>query len=249
MSKSLDPLKSTPPELYQIRELIITGCSFSSGHSDIDHARKQPQTWSHFVARWCPDLRHIVNLAMPNSGNIAASQNLRLYFETQGYDSAGVAVLFNLTGLDRYDILCEIDAPNVNPFFGWDKVLQHGVITAGTYAAPRESFLEHSKKIIGYQNVIKHNALAILAMFHYLEQHGIPYAFMIMDHTVMEAAPEWLITAVQTRNHHMVNLDGGTMFEFCQARNLVADDGFHPSILGYEAIARRVCEFLGGSAE
>lgn len=229
--------------------LIVTGCSFSVGTSDINLAKQCPSTWAHFLLQRNSNFRQFVNLAMSGGGNLASSSNLQIFLEQEDYRPDNNLVLFNITGTDRYDMMCEIGHSDANETCSWNHVLNIDWITTGGFARPKNSFIRDLQKNMGYGSIKKMNYLAIISMIHYLEIQNYRYAFMIMkddcvNDSQRDTTPDWFNNFLGERNNLLIKFEGKNMHEFCKEHDMLSDDNFHPSVEGYRVISEHIEEHL-----
>lgn len=230
--------------------LIIAGCSFSAGDSNIDKARENPSTWAHWLLDPLSP-KFLYNLAIPGGGNFAISHNLVYILESKKYMTPKNTMIgFNLSSLDRSDVICPVDHPQANQSFSWSKDFGYAWLTQGSFAYQTPPFKRMLQLHMGLENLITLNCLAIVQCMTYLEHRGFDYFFMLMDDTIIQDSPAWFTDSVlHGRKHKMVTFgEHQSMHEFCAGNDkLLSPDGFHPSNLGYQRIGERVNEFLSTS--
>ena len=237
--------------MRKFEKLVISGCSFSAGTSDIYMAVSQPTTWSHFLLPKT-NSEIFVNLAIPGGGNIAAGYNIVYLLETkESFTSNDTLILFNITGLDRVDTMCYCDHPQANSSFSWNQDFGFGWITEGGFTHGRFwrdgglPFKRLLQKNMGLDQIITVNSLSIINTITYLEANNFQYAFMLMDQYIETAAPDFLKRFLDNRSAHYITFDGvSNMYEYCKQNSLLGWDQFHPSREGHSAIADFVYRYI-----
>lgn len=231
--------------MKNFEKLVISGCSFSAGSSDIKTGIMSPTTWSHFLLpKINPNI--FVNLSIPGGGNVASGYNIVYLLETKKFfTSDSTLVLFNITGLDRVDTICYKDNSYANSSFSWNNDFGFGWITEGGFTAKMPPFNGMLQKNIGLAQIITANSLSIINTITYLEANNFQYAFMLMDQHIETAAPDFLKRFLDKRSTHYVNFDSiSNMHEYCKHRTLLSNDQFHPGKEGYNAIADFVYQHI-----
>jgi hypothetical protein len=230
--------------MKQFEKLVVSGCSFSACSSNIENGIMYPTTWSQFLLpKINPNI--FVNVAMNAGGNFAAGYNIVYLLETKNFFMSNDAVsndtlvLFNITGLDRFDSMCYKDSPHANNSFSWNKDFGFGWITQGGFGhGPRPPFNGLLQKHMGMDQIITTNSLAIINTITYLEANNFQYAFMLMNQHIETAAPDFLKRFLDNRSAHYITFDGiSNMYEYCEQNSLLGYDQFHPSREGHSAIA------------
>jgi len=230
---------------------ITTGCSFTAGtiplpHNLADNWKIFGNVWPHFCfAEMNTNEDQFVNLALSGGGNISASANLIYYLETNKHQLTHENTLIgiNLTGLHRWDTICEVDNVNANKDLccidptgidHFSKQLGFGWITEGIdYEHPR-------------LNIDLLNCLSVLQCFSYLELNKFRYFFMIMNNDIYNFAPAWFQQVLDSRHDSWIKFNAGPgMMEFVKQQNLTRSaTDFHPSTQGHQLIAQIVINFL-----
>ena len=237
--------------MKKFEKLVISGCSFSAGSSDIHQANSQPTTWPHFLLpKINPNI--FVNLAIPGGGNIAAGYNIVYLLETKKFFTSNeTLVLFNITGLDRFDTICYKDNAHANPSFSWNQDFGFGWITEGEFTHGRLwrdgglPFKGLLHKNIGIDQMITFNSLSIINTITYLEANNFQYAFMLMDQHIETAAPDFLKRFLDNRSAHYITFDGvSNIYEYCKQNTWLKKDQFHPNHEGHSRIADFVYQHI-----
>ena len=224
--------------MKKFEKLVISGCSFSAGSSDIENGTMYPITWSHFLLpKINPNV--FVNLSVHGGGNISSGFNIVYLLETKKFfTSDDTLILFNITGLDRVDTMCYNDNSYANSSFSWNKDFGFGWITEGGFTSKLPPFNGMLQKNIGVDQIITTNSLSIINTITYLEANNFQYAFMLMDQHVETDAPDFLRRFLNNRSKYYITFDGiSNMHEYCKQNTWLKKDQFHPSHEGYSRIA------------
>lgn len=184
-------------------------------------------------------------MAIPGGGNQQISNNLIYLLESKKHlEPKNTLIGINITGLDRFDLMCPIDHPDANKYFSWQQDFGYGWITEGSFCNSAPPFNGKLQKNIGIEQLILYNCLAIIQCFSYIELQGFRYFFMLMDNNILKDSPEWFKNFV-LNNSHFVKFDQvNNMHDFAQQQKELSTDGFHPSKNGYKMIAQQVKDFL-----
>lgn len=229
----------------QIKNFIVTGCSFTAGTSDLKMAKENPRTWPHFLLPFLnPEL--FVNLAIPGAGNFSIANGLTYFLETKKYiDPTNTLIGINFTGLDRIDTMCAVDHPNANRCFSWANDLGFNWITDSNFTQKVQPFNGLLQKNIGLEQVRTLNCLSIIQVLSYLESNNFNYFFMLMNNYILTDSPDWFKTFLNQRRSKWLTFDQyQTVYEFVDANKLTDKDGFHPSLNGYKLIAQTIASTL-----
>jgi hypothetical protein len=229
----------------QVEKLVISGCSFSAGSSDIENGIMYPTTWSHFLlSKINPTI--FVNLSISGGGNIASGYNIVYLLETKKFFTSNeTLILFNITGLDRIDTLCYHDHAQSNSSFSWNKDFGFGWITEGGFTTKMPPFNGMLQKNIGFEQTIIANSLAIINTVTYLEANNFQYAFMLMDQHIESNSPDFLKRFLNARLDRCITFDKiKDMHTYCKENNWLSNDQFHPDKEGYNTIADFVYRYI-----
>jgi hypothetical protein len=143
---------------------------------------------------------------------------------------------FNITGIDRSDVICSPDHPAIND------ILVTG-ITEG---------VEHPSKRFGFgwitggiRSDMIHifNCILVVQAISYLEANNFNYFFMLMNSEVYDYAPDWFQNFLQQREQWVKFENFNNMFEFLKYNALISPDG-HPTRSGHRLIAEHILNFL-----
>lgn len=226
------------------KNIITTGCSFTAGTSDISNALVNKSTWVHnLIEPW--HIKVLVNLAIPGGGNIASSFNLKWFLMNhKEFSCDNTTILFNLTGLGRYDLLVDSDHPDANEYFSWANYCGFGWITSGGFHTDKSHFSQIQLNS-GYENFVKLNQMAIIDQFNFIESHNFEYAFMCLDDTILNKDTNIFFSEfINKRIDKLIKFDNHNMYEFCKANNFLDNDGFHPNKEGYKEIAQHIIDYF-----
>lgn len=226
-----------------VDRLVITGCSFTAGSSDIPTALEQKSVWSHhLIEPW--NVKVLVNLAMEGCGNVAAGFNLKWFLlnHPKEYLPDNTRVCFNLTGLDRADLLTYSDHNSRNRNWSWSSYCDFAWITNGGFHEDTMLEMKPILKHSGYKNIILQNQMAIIDTILFLEHNHYQYAFMCMEDSIInDNRNSFFESFIKDRLHNYIKLDNLNMAEYCKLHGWTReDDGWHPSKTGHEKIAEHV---------
>lgn len=225
------------------KKILVSGCSFSVGSSSLDEAKQNPSTWSHYlINNYLTDINALMNVALSGGGNTAMVKNLVAAIETQPVvDPKDTLIIFNITGLQRIDMICPVDHYDVNKNNSWAQCFGFNWINLPHLSTINTVYKDIIQKNSGWNETILENSLELVLLFGYLENKGFDYKFMVMDKTIFERAPDFLKPYLNAA----LDFDGHkTMHEFCKANNLLDKDGFHPSDQGYRTISKYIFDDL-----
>lgn len=235
---------------------VVAGCSFSAGSSDLSVALQNPSRWPHYLL---PDIqpKFFYNLAIPGGGNAQICHNLIYLLESKPWITPENCLIgINFTELCRIDTMCSVDHPDANPDISWNKDFNFSWITEGGFTTVKPPFRGLLQKNIGFDQVTLINSLLITQCLSYLDQKGFNYFFMLMTSDLLNKSdmprhfqtksPTWLIdTLNQHRHKNFVSFEfADSMYDYCKAKNLLAEDAFHPNQHGQKEIASKVKTFL-----
>lgn len=225
--------------------LITTGCSFTAGTSNIQLAKKEKTTWAHYLLEpW--NVTNFINLAIPGCSNIASSFNMKHYVlkYIDNFSYKDTIIIFNLTGLDRYDLLVEHNHIDANNNFSWNKDNEFDWITSGGFLNENKHF-QKLQRTLGYENIVRLNQMAIIDLFNFLEHLSFPYAFMCMDNDILtENTNEFFVNYMNKKTNKLITFNNLHMYEFCKTNLLLEEDNFHPNKQGHEEIAKYIISYF-----
>jgi hypothetical protein len=156
-------------------------------------------------------------LAIPGGGNQQINNNLVYLLESKKYiEPKNTLIGINITGLDRVDLMCPIDHPDVNENFSWQQDFGFGWINEGSFCNYTPPFNGKLQKNIGIEQVILYNCLAIIQCFSYMELQGFKYFFMLMDNDILKDSPAWFKNFVLHNNHLVRFNQVNNMHDFVQ---------------------------------
>jgi hypothetical protein len=232
--------------LTSFDNLIVAGCSFSAGTSNIDQAKQMPTTWSHFLLQKF-STKFFYNLSIPGGGNIQILNNLTFMLEIKNYIiEKPTVVILNFSGLDRIDTMCAVDHPDANKNFSWSKDFGFGWITQGSFLSKSAPYHGCLQKNIGFDQVVLTNCLTIVQCLNYLKSKQVKFFFMLMDDDIIKIAPEWFQTMLnQHYQKEFIRFKlHDSISSFVKSKNLLAEDKFHPNTEAYRLIADEIFKKL-----
>ena len=223
----------------------MAGCSYSAGTSDIQSAVEGPTVWPHFfVSKIKTD--ELINLSIPGSGNISIGNNLIFYIENRWVDVKDHLIVFNLTELDRFDVMCEPLHTDASQYFSWAAPLGHNWIIDGGFHNPSKTFGNSLQKNMGYHSVVRMNSLAIVSTLNYLRSKKLKYRFfMLRDYFNHPDTPEFLKKSLYDHNENLIELSGHRgVFDFCKNHNMLDEDQFHPNREAHQLLAEKIARVV-----
>jgi hypothetical protein len=218
--------------------LITSGCSFSTGAMGQELEQKKLTTWSSQLA-WHLGRQH-VSLALSGGGNNWISHGLVWYIEThRQWFGPDTIVVFNITTFDRLDLLCDPLCPDKNENFPWERHFQTAVANSGGMIGRQRLFKPYYVNA-GIDPILTANTLEIIKLSHYLDNVGLPWAFMMM--LDFEADPPNQLFAdwfEKNQDHNIAFGHTRGMKEWAVANNLTKADGIHPSWQGHDQLTQQ----------
>lgn len=228
--------------------IFFSGCSFTCSTSDVDTALKNLNSWPNFIVEKTKPY-FINNFGLTGGGNNAMCTTLLYLIETQQVASPETSIiLFNITGLDRIDIITTPEHPNINTTGSWHNVFPFAWITSGGWtgrpSGQAKSLIDNLQKNSDYNQIILENSLRIINFIRYLEVKGYRFYFMLMDSTIFRDAPDFFINFIESyRNKIWITFDQyNTMHDLITANNMTENDKFHPNAHGHKLISDYVYE-------
>jgi hypothetical protein len=249
MSTQFDPLRTTAPELHlPFDNLVITGCSFTAGSSNMEEAVNNPQTWAHFLVKKFK-FSTLANLAMSGGGNLSAGINLIHYLESHFCTPQNTLVLFNVTEFDRIDTITR-HHPDSNKSFSWKEDMDIEWITEGSFLSNNlhksKPFFGILQKNIGYESTIIFNVLQSLLVHEYLCSRGYIYRWMYMDDHCRQQIPNQFVKSMEKFEKYRITFgDFPAMYEYVKSMKMtVSETDRHPNVEGYKKIAEFVSRVI-----
>lgn len=228
------------------QKLVAAGCSFTACSSSL---AQKPLSWAGMLAHSL-GVDIFANLAIPGGGNTAMAHNVMHFLQTKPhFSNQNSLVVFNITGVDRIDTICESDHPDTNGCFSWYKDLGTGWITEGGFQTVKSPFYGARQKHQGYAPTCVSSVLQVISLTSYLTAKQFAWYFMIMDQGVLTNSPTFFRSFLDSVQAHWIKPDGyETMLDFCQAKNLVLEDNFHPSLDGHTGLHHAVLNVIKGES-
>ena len=241
--------------------LLIGGCSFTDSPNNLQALKADPCGWvSNLVLKY-PQIRFINNVAISGGGTHAMVQNLSYMLSgTNWFPPEKTLVLFDITGLERVDLMVSEQHPDRNDFSHVNITLPFAWITSGGWFGPDhiKDFRSpltglrtgHSKAMIDelqknqeYEQVVLDNSLGVMNLIMSLAHRGYRYYFMIMDDQVLQDAPDFFQKFLDGQDQHWIKFDPYlSMFAYTRALSMLDTDQFHPSRQGHVKIAERIAQ-------
>jgi hypothetical protein len=229
--------------VYQIPDrFLVSGCSFTTGSSDAGDIHKKMNSWP------CPlvvkyNIPIIYNLALSGGGNTSICHNISYVIDTDPvFAPENTLVLFNITGLDRIDLMVQSDHPDINTNGSWHKVFPFAWITSGGWLTGKlKKITDTLQKNLGWDSVIRSNCLNIINFIQRLEADGYRYYFMLMDDQILDDAPDFFINFIKSKTQQWITFNEYlSMHSYGKSLGLLESDNFHLTLEGNLKIAEIV---------
>lgn len=224
------------------KTLLVSGCSFTHNNGDGHFA------WANDLAVWTG--MRIVNLAIPGAGNTHIANSIILYIERHKLVPAETLVMVMWSGVARIDWITDQSLSkfkNTYPFtYNYD---QHNELVLGgswwnndANTHVQKTLVEYSKYQSAHSFAL-HSWLAMNNLSNYLALHGFEYYYTAIADTAN--TEELWIDYEQELADLKLTLDKSSWItpcigNYCQERNLLQQDNFHPTMQGHEAWTRTV---------
>jgi hypothetical protein len=236
--------------LYQ--KLIIAGCSFSACSSSVEEANLNPCHWPQFLCKMLGSTQ-LVNLGISGAGVQSTSNNLINFCEHDYIDPAQTLVVFNISQLHRWDLMCTTNHPDsLSTVFSWNTILNHNWILSEQFKMHNKSHYMHQLAMnMGVDQQIKLNCLSLIGLMSYLEQKGLQYYFVMLDDSLHDKdTPEFFKKFLSTKLDHLVTVQNFySLKEFARSTRNICNDNFHPDAQGYKIIAEHMFERITQSKQ
>lgn len=238
-----------------IKNLLVSGCSFSAGglggippnntdmggcsfNYDKDYPICSPNSWPGFLAKKL-NVISLVNLATPGQGNILVANSLLEILRRYNYKITDTLIVFNLTDPWRLDIPCDPSNANIiQSQIPWDKTL-----IPYSYISESDKHIKKIKLKSGVDAIEQFTSNTIEFLFNLLEYQKWNYRFLMMNNYLEHG---YLGSIVYKFQNKLIKLDSEvSMIEFCKKTNTcISKTNLHPSIEGHKAIANIIYEHL-----
>ena len=224
------------------QKLITAGCSYSACSSSIEESLRSPRSWPHFLSNFlmCTQL---VNLGIPGSGTQSMVYNLINFCDSDIIDASQTLIVFNITELHRWDIMCPVGHPDACKHFSWDKILNHSWILSEHFnGSSGKHYMQQLGINMGVEQQIKTNCLSIISLVNYLKQRGLNYYFIMLDDNFNDTnTPDFFKRFLQSEIENAVMVENHySMLKFATESQKIADDQCHPNTEGYKTIAEHI---------
>ena len=234
-----------------VENIVAGGCSFSAdgmgglppaadytGGCSFIQPDSQPGSWVGFVAQQL-QVNSLVNVAAHSHGNMLTSNSILEILRRYPYNYKTTLVVFNITDPARLDIPCEFAHPDRSIYIPWTEEII-------PYSYFKRDICSNFVKSMGIESAEHITTNAVEFLFNFLENNNIAYCFTTLrdysDHPILGPV-------IQHRQAHWVSLDPGQgMYDYCQSKNLIGADGFHPNRLGHKLISEQVFNHINISA-
>lgn len=233
----------------KITNLIASGCSFThdgiggvpptsksiggSSFRDYDEVKgAECKSWASFLSKFL-EVDSFVNFASSGHGLVLTCNTIIDALNKYNYNQNNTLVIFNITSFDRLDVKINWNSNDISDYIPWNSDLLDY-----TFAKIRGPIWKQEFNQQDIKTLAKTSETALQTLFDYLEQNKFKFVFTMMENYLGNQL-------IQKHKHHLVSLDPGKgMYEFCKAKQLLAEDNFHPSIEGHKQIANQVYNFI-----
>ena len=233
---------------YQVPDRwLVGGCSFTAGTSDVDYAMIDPVVWPSWLCHLHRPA-NLTNLAISGGGNTATIGGLRYAMQTQQtWSPENTLIIFNITGLERIDLICPTDHPagdNGTPWYELGLIPFKWLISGGwnrNQGNEQDRLFRSLEKNQQYDPLCVQHSLDLINFMLSLDAEGYRWYFMIMDDAlVWDPAPDFLRSFLKARSNWITFGEHLSMHSFCRSIGELNRDKFHPSPLGHKHIADRI---------
>ena len=227
----------------KIKNIIASGCSFTSnglggtpptkdnpGSNCFNDNQCVAQTWVSHLAKMIAPIS-FVNLGACGHGNTLISKTLIDTVAKFNYSPDNTLVLFNISSIDRLDVVCEYNTDNKEIKWTQD-ILDYSF--RPVYGPHWRNSLLSTESV---EDVEQQSIESLVQLFDFLNSTGYPYAFTTMkDYTNLDV--------VVQNSDHLVPLPNVGMYEYAKSIDQIAIDGFHPSVSAHCQIAEYTLNFV-----
>jgi hypothetical protein len=227
--------------------LLISGCSFSTGSSNVEDACANPSTWANALCSLArPTI--VCNLSIPGGGNNAIIGGLTYTITTQQiWNAQDTMIVFNVTGMERTDLICAPDHPDGNRLNSWyqqDQFPFKYLISGGwarPQSNPQDRLFRELETNQQFDAICLHNSMAMMNFMLSLDARQYRWYFMIMDReNVWDHSPEFFRQFLESRSNWIQFGEHRSMKEFCEHNGWLEQDNFHPTAQGHQAMATQI---------
>lgn len=224
-----------------IKNLVVSGCSFTQ--TPVGH-----KNWSVYLRDLIPGVDY-VNHARSGGGNNYITDSMIKYLLEQRPNPRETLVMIMWTGVSRvdfnvsqeyYDLLTDWNNKETTDHCRY--VCSSGIGRAWP-ALPRSLF-EEIYKAMDNRALASNTLLQIVSLKNFLENHGYVYKFMSYVN-YWQDSPDWYSPNLDFSIAHYagdnpllqdlgdqwiwVNKQKDCLYEFAKSRDMLLDDGFHPT--------------------
>jgi hypothetical protein len=172
--------------------------------------------------------------------------------EHKSFAPENTLILFNITGLERIDIMVPKDHPHINDGCSWARLFDFAWLTSmgwfgSDHVSPIGILSGHSKPLLdslqknqGYEQVVLSNCLSIVNFIESLKAKRYRFCFMIMDDRILEDSPKWFRDFLEAQDASWIRFgEYLSMLSYTKSlKNHLQEDNFHPNHEGSKAIAK-----------
>jgi hypothetical protein len=227
-------------------KFLVSGCSFTVSGSNPAELQKKIWRWPDPLALEY-NIKIINNLAIAGNGNTAIVQNLSYALEESKlvFSPETTLVMFNITGLDRIDLMVPNSHPDINQIGSWHDIFPFAWITSGGYvglaSGNAQKLIDSLHKNLDWEPIIMANCLTIINFIQRLEADGYRYYFMLMDDQILNDSPKFFQNFIKSKSNSWITFgEYQSMHGYGKSLGLLDTDNFHLTLEGDLKIAEFV---------
>lgn len=224
----------------KLKNLLISGCSFSRNNISSDELQQHALSWPVYL-RDKLNFDMLYDCSLPGSGNFHICNSIIWTLETQSFSPKDTFIAVMWSGNDRDDLI--IDSQYLNNYYSNFKY-NNNVATAISGGDIENSFpnvdsfqVKHLKSL---ESRAIENYLYITSLYHYLKSQN--YKFIMLDYMGKREIPalsndfsifKYLPINCQHQLKKMICYDIEDIYSWSFRNNMLSDDYFHPSHNGH----------------
>ena len=222
------------PDTSLYKNLIVSGCSFTHNEHE-SHI-----TWGNCLAAWSG--MGITNLAVNGAGNAHIADSIILHLEKNKCNPQDTLILVMWSAPDRIDLITDRQSSDyfeVRHRYHYDKFNELSTGNNNKKSPHFKNMINDLRKYLSQKSSTLTSWLKILSLTNYLKVNNYTFYYTayydifhpsrgdleteLNEMNLSMDMSTWLITDTQSY-----------LGNFVKERNLVAPDGWHPSIRGQE---------------
>jgi len=225
---------------------LVSGCSFSCSSSSVTDINKNQYMWPDFLVNK-HNFEIINNFAISGNGNTAIVQNLSwaLTSWSSVFSPEKTLIVFNITGLDRLDLMAPASHPDINHSGSWSSALPFGWITSGGLlgraSGKSQKIIDSLYKNLGWEQIIISNCLNLINFIQRLKTEKYRFYFMLMDDQIVKDSPQFFLDFLESNTDNWIRFDEClSMNAYGKKLDLLMDDNFHLTVQGHKEISEPI---------